>query len=226
MALIDADKAQHGLTITARQQTAGKGQRGRQWLDVPGQSLLMSIIVTPKHKLEAQFAFNASVAVALAEVLLELYKEWSIYIKWPNDIIINDKKAGGVLIENIIRGSHWVYSIVGIGLNILQTGFPDELPYATSLKIASGADFNLTDVRDEVRNRILEYTSGNISSELILQRYNELLYKKGSSQNFTDGAHEWQAIIKSTNLDGTLQVQLADGSITHYKHGTATWKWE
>src|SRR5690348_4069694 len=178
MALIDADKAQHGLTVTARRQTAGKGQRGKQWLDELGQSLLMSIIVVPQCGLEDQFAFNASVAVSVAEILEEIYKNWQIRIKWPNDIIINDKKAGGILIENIIRGGTWSYSVIGIGINILQTGFPAELPYATSLKIASGRSFKIAELRQQICNRILEYTSGEITSSLILQRYNELLYKK------------------------------------------------
>lgn len=226
MQLIDADKAQHGLTITTRQQTAGKGQRGRQWQDIPGESLLMSIITVPSVRIDKQFAYNASIAVAIAEVLEEIYKNWSIRIKWPNDIIINDKKAGGLLIENIIRGGRWIYSVIGFGLNVLQKEFHQDLPFATSLKIAGGEDFDIDMLRDRLRERILDYTSGQIDTHILLQRYNELLYQKGNRQKFTDGAHEWQAIIKSTNEDGTLRVQLADGSITHYKHGLYTWVWE
>lgn len=226
MGLIDADKAQHGLTITTMQQTAGKGQRGRQWVDTPGESLLMSIIVVPTCTIDEQFAFNASVAVAVAEVLEEIYKKWQIRIKWPNDIIINDKKTGGILIENIIRGSSWSYSVIGLGLNILQLQFDDNLPYATSLKVASSIDFDIKALRNKIRDKILDYTSGQIKPATLLQRYNELLYQKGNTQKFTDGAHEWQAIIKSATEEGTLHVQLADGSISHYKHGMFNWVWE
>lgn len=226
MQLIDADKAQHGLTITTQQQTAGKGQRGKQWLDTTGQSLLMSIIASPQRSIEQQFIFNASVAVAITEVLEHLYENWNIRIKWPNDIIINDKKAGGILIENIIRGSNWTYSIIGLGLNVLQSQFPTDLPFATSLQIESGKSYEIVNIRDWLRENILEYISGQISPDVIMHHYNERLYQKGNAQRFTDGAQEWPVIIKSTTNQGTLEVQLADGSITHYKHGNYNWKWE
>ncbi|MBS1687688.1 MAG: biotin--[acetyl-CoA-carboxylase] ligase [Bacteroidetes bacterium] len=226
MRLIDADTAQHGLTIVTQQQTKGKGQRGRQWVDIPGQSLLMSIICNPNRRIDSQFVFNASIAVAVAEVLQEMYENWKVSIKWPNDIIINDKKAGGILIENILRGADWSYAIIGLGLNILQDNFPQELPYATSLKIASGRDFTLNEVRDKIRARILEYTSNNLGAEQIMRLYNQSLYRKGDNQKFTDGSEEWLAIIQGTMADGTLQVRVADGSIVHYTHGVVVWKWE
>src|SRR5689334_16225981 len=65
MRLIDADTAQSGLTIVAGQQTMGKGQRGRQWLDKPGENLLMSIIIAPAYSLEEQFIFNMAVTSAI-----------------------------------------------------------------------------------------------------------------------------------------------------------------
>ena len=120
MQLIDANKAQHGLTIVTQSQSEGKGQRGKTWLDAPGQSLLMSIIIHPKKEINDQFVFNAAVAVAIANVLQKSNHNWDIRIKWPNDIIINAKKAGGILIENILRGSRWTHSVVGLGLNVKQ----------------------------------------------------------------------------------------------------------
>ena len=101
MQLIDANKAQHGLTIVAQKQLAGKGQRGNTWADTPGESLLMSIIAMPDRAIHEQFVFSASVAVAIAKVLQKLNNNWQVNVKWPNDIIVNDKKAGGILIENV-----------------------------------------------------------------------------------------------------------------------------
>src|SRR5690606_29724577 len=122
--LIDADTAQAGLTIVTDVQTNGKGQRGRKWLDAPGESLLMSLVVVPEYEIEHQFSFNMAISLAIADYLQHIYENWDIRIKWPNDIIINDKKAGGILIENVIRGNKWAYSVVGIGINILQYTMP------------------------------------------------------------------------------------------------------
>ena len=225
MHLIDADTAQPGMTIVADKQTHGKGQRGRQWEDTPGQSLLMSIITTPNRSIDEQFIFNATISLAIADALQALYENWHIQIKWPNDIIVNDKKAGGLLIENIIRGSDWSYSIVGLGLNILQTEFPPELPKATSLRIASSKDFQITELRDTIRRNILEYTTVKRDATVILEQYNECLFKRGNEQFFYDTRGEWKAVVESAQKDGTLRVRQSDGSISHYTHGVVTWKW-
>jgi BirA family transcriptional regulator, biotin operon repressor / biotin---[acetyl-CoA-carboxylase] ligase len=225
MRLIDADTAQAGLTIVATRQTEGKGQRGRKWADVPGQSLLMSVITTPRQQLNEQFIFNATATVAIADVLQELYENWDVRIKWPNDIIINDKKAGGILIENILRGNRWLYAIIGLGLNIKQTEFPSDLPYATSLKIASGNDFDIVMLRDSLRNRILAYTSEITPAQAIMEQYNGYLYRKAKEQSFSNNTETWGAIILHVNNDGTLQVQEANGQLKAYTHGVEVWNW-
>ena len=225
MQLIDADTAQPGMTIVTREQTQGKGQRGRKWVDVPGQSLLMSLITVPQYSLSDQFVFNAAATTAIVDVLQKLSENWNVSIKWPNDIIINDKKAGGILIENILRGSSWIYAIIGFGLNIKQAAFPDELPFATSLKIASGKDFETATIRDLLREKILEYTDTQAPASEVMDRYNSHLYRKGKPQSFGNETGEWEATILHANANGTLQVQLMDGSIVPYVHGVVTWNW-
>ena len=226
MHLIDADTAQPGLTIVAGRQTRGRGQRGRTWVDHPGESLLTSIICVPDCPLDEQFVFSGTVAVAIAEVLSEIHEGWDVRIKWPNDIIINDKKAGGILIENVLRGNSWNYSIIGLGLNVAQPAFPPDLPFATSLRVASGLDFPLDILLHALRGRILERACTARPASEVMTDYNDFLYRKDCEQKFTDGSQEWKAIIKSAGSNGMLQVQLADGSILHYNHGVAHWKWE
>src|SRR5690606_23377330 len=138
MQLIDADTAQPGLTVTAGEQTHGKGQRGRVWEAATGDNVLMSIVLAPGQVVDRQFAFLTAVAVAVADTLLDVYEHWDVRIKWPNDIIVNDKKAGGILIENVLKGGVWAYSVVGLGLNVLQYEFPPSLPHAISLRMAAG----------------------------------------------------------------------------------------
>src|SRR6187551_3254393 len=105
--LIDADKAGHGLTILAGSQTEGKGQRGKEWIDEPGESLLMSLIVAPVFEISDQPLFLATSVVSVVNVLKKHLPDLEVRIKWPNDIVIADKKAGGMLIENVLRGQQW-----------------------------------------------------------------------------------------------------------------------
>ncbi len=225
MQLIDADKAQHGLTIVAGRQTGGKGQRGRTWIDVPGQSLLMSIVVQPKTPISAQFAFNAAITVAIANVLAKLNDKWQLKIKWPNDIIINDKKAGGILIENVLRGATWSHAVIGLGLNVNQTEFNDTLPFATSLAANSGEKYDLQELRYLLRNEILKAANATQSYTDALKQYNNMLYHIGATQQFTDGENTWAITILDVEANGMLNVQLENGTITQYSHGQVQWVW-
>jgi BirA family transcriptional regulator, biotin operon repressor / biotin---[acetyl-CoA-carboxylase] ligase len=225
MQLIDANKAQHGLTIVAQSQSGGKGQRGKTWIDAPGQSLLMSIITMPAQAVKEQFVFNASVTVAIVKVLQFLYSNWDIKIKWPNDIIINDKKAGGILIENVLRGSKWAYSVIGLGLNVKQEYFPAALPHATSLKIASGASFEIAQLCTLIRENILMEIALPRTAETKMSLYNGYLYKKGCRQRFTNSAGQWEATILNVHTDGSIEVQLENGTIVFYHHGQVLWDW-
>lgn len=223
MQLIDADKAQHGLTVTAQTQTAGKGQRGRVWVDIQGQSLLMSIIIAPKRAIREQFTFNAAIAVAIANVLQIINKNWSIHIKWPNDIIVNDKKAGGVLIENVLRGNTWAYCVVGIGLNVNQDHFQG-LPYATSLKMEGCTILDTRVLADSICQSIMD-TANDPASSSSMKRYNEYLYQRGSDQLFNDSDGRWSANIVAAHADGTLEVREEDGTKMYYRHGQVEWVW-
>jgi BirA family biotin operon repressor/biotin-[acetyl-CoA-carboxylase] ligase len=220
MQLIDADKAQPGLTITAQSQTGGKGQRGRSWT-----GLLMSVITNPTQAIRAQFAFNALVAVTIANVLQKSGISRELYIKWPNDIIINDKKAGGILIENVLRGSRWTHSVIGLGLNVKQEAFPEELPYATSLKIATGKDIDMTKLRDDLSREIFHCSTAQVAPDVVMKEYNNRLYKRGRKQRFSNADGSWEAAILGAHDDGTLEVQLEDGSMVRYYHGQVVWEW-
>lgn len=223
MQLIDGNKAHPGLTIVANQQTAGKGQRGRTWVDTPGQSLLMSMIIAPKHSLAEQSLFNMAVATAIVTELQQLNDNWTVQVKWPNDIIINDKKAGGILIENVLRGSSWSYAVVGLGLNILQPAFPEDLPHATSLKIASGLEYDKRTILTALREAIFYATSFPKDATTLLRDYNNLLFRRGQQQVLTEDGLPVTTTILHANADGTLSVQLENGSIRNYVHGQAVW---
>lgn len=225
MQLIDADTAQEGMTIVTEEQTSGKGQRGKKWQDEPGQSVLMSLIVHPQYDLDRQFCFNMCISLAIADVLQEIYENWDIRIKWPNDIIINDKKAGGILIENVIRGNEWVYSVVGFGMNVMQDSFGGELPFATSLYIESGKQYNISNLISSIRTRVFTYLANNLPQQKLERLYNEVLYRKDQPQRFLIGQNEFIATVAGVTPNGLLHLQMPDGNVVNYNHGAVEWLW-
>ncbi len=226
MQLISDDKACHGLIVLADLQTQGKGQRGRIWQSVAGESLLMSIILVPKHSLVHQFVFSAGVAVAIANILQKYTEDKIVTIKWPNDIIVSDKKAGGVLIENVLQGSRWVYTVVGIGVNICQDKFADELFHATSLKIETGKTVEIKKICLEISNAIKEFASSNLSVDQVMAAYNHLLFKRNCTQKINDNSKLRNIIVKEVRPDGGLVVQNEHGKDEILEHGNQMWVWD
>ena len=128
--LIANAEAQSGDVVYAKKQTAGRGQKGNVWLAPEGQNLTFSLILKPLF-LRPAYQFELTVFISVALIRYLKSKGVEAKIKWPNDIYVYNKKLGGILIENKIKGSKLGYSIIGVGLNINQTDFG--LLNATSL---------------------------------------------------------------------------------------------
>src|SRR6476661_2844977 len=123
MALVRAAMAQHGMAVFTNEQTSGKGQRERTWISEPGSNIAISIVIEPAM-LDPKRPFLLGMATALAvHDLLSGYIFEGLSIKWPNDLYWNDRKAAGILIENVWQGSEWKFAIVGIGINVNQSDF-------------------------------------------------------------------------------------------------------
>src|SRR5437588_414140 len=123
MAQVHAGLAEHGKAWFTADQTHGKGRRGRHWEMQKNKSIALSIIVDTEF-LPIYRQFELSVAAALGCYdLFSKYAGDDTKIKWPNDLYWNDRKAGGILIENVIMGNEWKWSVIGIGININQTEF-------------------------------------------------------------------------------------------------------
>jgi BirA family biotin operon repressor/biotin-[acetyl-CoA-carboxylase] ligase len=118
-----------GSCYSADFQTAGKGQHGRNWESEKGQNLLSSYVLELKQlKTEKiwtptdQIGFSAAIALG-ARAFFASFAGEATKIKKPNDIYFRDRKAGGILIENLIRGKEWTWAVIGIGMNINQSSF-------------------------------------------------------------------------------------------------------
>ncbi|MCS7085601.1 MAG: biotin--[acetyl-CoA-carboxylase] ligase, partial [Bacteroidia bacterium] len=129
------------FVVTAKTQTAGRGRHGRRWISPPGMNLTVSFTVQPTG-LCAQNVFllsEAAVVAVVSTVRRFVPADAPVWAKWPNDVLIFDRKAAGILVENLWLGQKWEYSVVGVGLNVNQTQFDGELDAkAVSLAILHG----------------------------------------------------------------------------------------
>ena len=123
----NSDPLPEGTVIMADHQFAGRGQQEQVWQTEPGKNISTSIYLKPTFlPLEKHFYLNISVSLAVADALSSFLPD-PVQVKWPNDIYYNKKKLGGILIENTLTGSTIKSAIIGIGLNINQAEFPEEL---------------------------------------------------------------------------------------------------
>jgi BirA family transcriptional regulator, biotin operon repressor / biotin---[acetyl-CoA-carboxylase] ligase len=129
--------APHGATWVADQQTSGRGRRGHSWLSPAGEGLLFSVLLRvacapariPPIALVAGLAVRDAIAAASGA---------TIGIKWPNDVLVDGRKAAGVLVEAVTVGSRVEAVVIGIGINVHTRSFPDEIAHiATSVALAS-----------------------------------------------------------------------------------------
>ena len=229
--------AHHGTAYFAREQLAGKGQRGKSWSAAKDSSLIMSLIVDPRPlSLNQQFQLSALVALSACE-LLRKYTDDSVCIKWPNDLYWQDRKAGGILIENIIGGqrsdassspghlnqsrqintlshqsnSHWLSAVIGVGINVNQTVFGEELKNPVSMKQITGKDFSPVGLAKELCLSLDDHfrSLGTFGFEAIYSSYLSLLYKKNESVRLRKGNRAFEATIKTVSDTGRLIVQHA-----------------
>jgi BirA family biotin operon repressor/biotin-[acetyl-CoA-carboxylase] ligase len=208
MALTHDGKAFHGNVFFAHEQTAGKGQRGKKWIANTSENIMMSIVFKPeKLSINEQFLLSACIALACFD-LLNIYFPNKIFIKWPNDLYIGDRKAGGILIENIISGENWKYSIAGIGININQTAFDENLPNPISLKQEAGKNFDVIALAKElcafIQRRYNQLLDGKINE--MIAEYNQHLYKRNEFVRLKKENEIFETMIKEVTAQGKLMT--------------------
>lgn len=173
-------QAKDGDAWFAIEQTNGKGRRSKHWHTNKGENIILSIAVRPVY-LHVYESFQLSIATAMACYdLFKKYDKVNTKIKWPNDLFWNDRKAGGILIENVIKGNIWQWAVIGIGINVNQTVFSVEGRQPVSLKQITGKTFNPVELARELQGYLMQRLNEikSQSFEKRLQDYNNVLYKK------------------------------------------------
>lgn len=205
MARVHEGLASHGTVYITEHQTAGKGQRNKQWAANPGENITMSCVLEPDGpNLPRPFLLSAAVALACRDFFND-YTRGDTYIKWPNDLYWRDRKAGGILIENVYRAGQWQFAIAGIGININQGAFPADLPNAVSLKQITGREHNRVELAKDLCNRLeRRYQQFLQPGEMLIDEYNEHLYRRGESVKFKKDNVVFQAMVMGVSPLGEL----------------------
>ncbi len=212
--LLKNDFPIEGTVIYAKHQYAGRGQRGNTWETNADENLTVSIILYPKTLgVNRFFYLNECIALGAYALAKELLGD-DVRIKWPNDIYYKDQKIGGILIENTISGQHFAASVVGIGINVNQTSFPETLHRASSLKLITNQQYNVLELLTKLCRYIEMYYLQLKSDKLTLihQKYLSVLYRFGEHHDFvTSTGEKLQAKIVDVNPQGQLLLEYKDG---------------
>jgi BirA family biotin operon repressor/biotin-[acetyl-CoA-carboxylase] ligase len=206
MRLIQKGEATSGNAVFSMEQTSGKGRRGKDWLSKKGQNIALTVTVQIQWlSVFHQFQLSAAAALA-AHDLVSKYISAQTFIKWPNDIFINDSKAGGILIENVLKGTLWQWTVIGIGINVNQTDFEALGFSAISLKKITGKDYSIIQLAEElyelILKRIDELKAGNFHR--MLDEYNEKLYAKDKLVKLKEANIAFETKITGVSAEGQL----------------------
>ncbi|MBD3270789.1 biotin--[acetyl-CoA-carboxylase] ligase [Candidatus Peregrinibacteria bacterium] len=210
-------------TIVAHYQTAGKGQGKNNWVSKKSENILMSVLLKPVISDISQiFLLNKAIAVAISKFSSNFIENERVFIKWPNDILIDQNKISGILIENSFTDSKIEFSIVGIGFNVNQIVFPDFSPKATSLALVCKRKFEIKKLVSALIDHIsMEYNffSIQVNHKNIEQEYHKKLFNRNKRTSFLLNNKMIELTPKEVNNFGQLVTEDKNGKIVCYDAG-------
>lgn len=212
-----AKKGKSNIVVVAENQEKGRGRFGREWKSEPG-GLYMTIILKEKSPDKIKYlTFMASVAVA--ESIKQLTK-LNALVKWPNDVLINNKKACGILTE-IISGKE-NYALVGIGLNVNQTKFNKDISNkATSLKLIANKNYDLNEISKAIINNfnlLYDYYE-NKNYEKIIDLWKERSHTLGKKIRAETVSGTYLGKAVGIDKDCSLILKLEEGGFRKIVEG-------
>jgi len=205
--------------VVTKEQTAGRGQMNTTWVSEGGKNLIASVLIRCSGLLIFnQKYLNYAISMGVYEALKK-YNLPKLMVKWPNDILSETDKIGGILIENSLQGNKIQASIVGIGLNINQQIFPEDIYNASSVKLKTGIVLDL----DEILEVVLKYIKININLledemfEVLEEKYLSVLYKKNIPSMFKTPQNDFfMGKIVGVSPSGKLLIELSDETIQEF----------
>jgi BirA family transcriptional regulator, biotin operon repressor / biotin---[acetyl-CoA-carboxylase] ligase len=202
--------------VVADEQTAGRGRRERAWYSAPGDGLYLSILFLPRSDSSSRLPLVGLLgAVAIAETLIERGVT-GVDIKWPNDVLVNERKISGVLAEALSAGSESLRLVLGVGVNLNHPSFPAELSEtATSFAIETGERIAVEEFRDRLLEKIWHwYEIWRKEPASIVDRWSRLsTYARGQRIAVTVEDEKLIGVTDGLTETGALRLVVEGGAV-------------
>jgi BirA family biotin operon repressor/biotin-[acetyl-CoA-carboxylase] ligase len=196
--------------FVAEFQRAGRGRQGRTWLAQPGSALLLSMLFREVVGAPTPWRYTSLASLALVEAIEHVLPRLVPLIKWPNDVMLGDRKVAGILAETTWDG-HELVVCVGVGINVnTQEADLAQIPGATSLTMASGQRFD--------RGALLESYIGCVDRLIreppatVHDAWQARLWRRGQRLRLDELGIQADVVVLGVEPDGVLRVRLADGT--------------
>lgn len=214
-----------GAVILAEEQTAGRGRAGRSWHSEKASGIYTSILLRPKIS-PVQAPLLTMMAGLSARSAIQAQTGLEVDLKWPNDLMLNGKKLGGILTEMYSDTTMVRFVVVGIGLNVNQEKFPGELAStAISLRSASGKSQSRMELLARLLrefesdyNRFLREGAKSVTDRFVQASS----YAVGKKVRVTSGSESYTGITSGLAPEGMLKVQRDDGQVVTVIAGDVT----
>ena len=219
-----AEGCKSGAVAATREQVNGKGRLGRTWQSKRDENLAFSVLLRPKMAPYEVASVTPLAGLAVCKALRE-FTGLDCRIKWPNDVIVGKKKLCGILTEMSAEFDAVEYIVTGIGVNVDQVMFPEEIAYkATSLLLETGRHYDknklLAAVLDQLEREFLR-SDLELDSEA-LEEYSELCATIGKNVTFMRGTRRVSGMAVGVAENGELKIMLSDGSVVMVNSGEVT----
>jgi BirA family biotin operon repressor/biotin-[acetyl-CoA-carboxylase] ligase len=203
-----------GTLFVAESQTGGKGRRGRAWVSPAGSGIWMSLLLRPEIKPYDASMLTIVAVMALVKAISEVTGE-SCKIKWPNDIVMGERKICGILTEMSAELEQINYVVVGIGINVNTTDFDDSIKdMASSIFLQTGVHVKRSSIIAAFARHFSKYYDEfleNLNLSGLVEDYNESLINAGREVRIIERGGEYTATAVGIDETGMLEVKLPDG---------------
>jgi BirA family biotin operon repressor/biotin-[acetyl-CoA-carboxylase] ligase len=216
-----ASGAGEGMAILALEQTAGRGSQGRSWSSPSGEGLYLSLVLRPNIRPADSPVITLAAAIAVAETL-SIDFNVPADIKWPNDVQARGRKICGILVESSIEGSRLQYAVMGIGVNISQHEFPDDIkPIATSLFLETGMPVAPDDFLYPLLRRLDTWYGRALSHPAdVIARWEKLsTYARGCAVSVESAGEVIEGVTQGLSASGAIKVRLQNGELRQIVSG-------
>jgi len=221
-----AAKTVEGAVVLADTQSKGKGRLGRCWVSPPGVNIYMSIILRPDISPRDATLITIMSSVACAKALRKV-AGLNVTIKWPNDLIIQNKKLCGILTELKTERNKIIFAVAGIGINVNAdiNEFPEDVKYiATSLKNETGIVYSRTEIAAEILNQIDRWykTMKVMGRDALLSEWKRLSSTLGREVMVVTGQGTLTGFALDLDSEGMLMIKLTSGEVKRISSGDVT----